>query len=318
MRLPLILAVVVVASGLLTSGMSQEVKPRQQAKDASPAEPGADAKREKKEVPPGKEFVYKKSGGKDQKLEVYFPAGWEPKGKKVPGVLLFHGGGWGGGNLEQFRYACRYFASRGLVAATANYRMLNNEERAALPAGESFKRVCVTDGRSAIRWMKQHAEELGVDPQRIITGGGSAGGHISILASLNAGLDDPADAKEFDTKVVAYILFNPALGKDAVPDSQVDALGHLKADMAPALFLFGSLDGWKPASDAARTRLKELGNPTSQLWIAEGQNHGFFNRPPWQDVTIAQADRFLVEIGLLGGSGTLSAPPGGEAMKRQD
>ena len=71
-------------------------------------------------VAPGKEYVYPHSGGKPQKLEVYFPPNWSAAGPKVPGVLLFHGGGWSGGDLAQFRYACRYLASRGLVAATAD------------------------------------------------------------------------------------------------------------------------------------------------------------------------------------------------------
>ena len=62
------------------------------------------------------------------------------------------------------RVACAYFASRGLVCATAEYEMLG--KAAAHPAaGESKKRVCVTDAKSAIRWFKQHAEELGVDPR---------------------------------------------------------------------------------------------------------------------------------------------------------
>ena len=72
-----------------------------------------------------------------------------------------------------------YFSSRGLVCATAEYRMLGKGESAKLPKGESRKRVCVTDAKGAIRWFKQHAGELGIDPNRIITGGGSAGGHIT-------------------------------------------------------------------------------------------------------------------------------------------
>lgn len=66
-------------------------------------------------VAPGKEFTYKISHGQPQKLEVYFPTNHNPEKAKVPGVLLFHGGGWTGGNLTQFRYACDYFARRGLA-----------------------------------------------------------------------------------------------------------------------------------------------------------------------------------------------------------
>lgn len=266
-------------------------------------------------VEPGKVFVYKQSGGKPRELEVYFPPGWDAKTGKVPGVILFHGGSWKGGSLDQFRYACKYLASRGLVAATANYRMLTNAEEKVLPAGETNKRACITDAKSAIRWMKQHAEELGIDPKRLITGGGSAGGHVSVLATTNPGLNDPADPKEFDTGVAAYLLFNPAFKNTDSGDPEVHVLNHLKAGFPPAIFFFGDHDpGWKPGSDAALQQLRALGNTGAELWIAEGQKHGFFNKPPWQDITLAQADRFLVEHGFLTGSGTLDAPPNGEKL----
>ena len=62
-----------------------------------------------------------------------------------------------GGSLAQFRIACAYFASRGMVCATANYRMLTKAESKKLPPSESRKRVCVTDAKSAVRWFKQQS-----------------------------------------------------------------------------------------------------------------------------------------------------------------
>jgi dienelactone hydrolase len=268
-------------------------------------------------VAAGKKFVYKHSGGAPRELEVYYPPNWRASGPAVPGVILFHGGGWSGGNLQQFRYACQYLASRGLVAATANYRMLTKAEREKLPAGESNKRVCVTDAKSAIRWMKQHAAELGIDPQRLITGGGSAGGHVSVLATLNPGLNDPQDPREFDTRVAAYLLFNPAFRASDSSDAEIDVLRHLDAGMAPAIFFFGTDDAtWKPGSDALLAGLKARGGSQAELWLGEGQAHGFFNRPPWQDVTLAEADRFLARLGFLRGAGTLSPPASGEKLGR--
>lgn len=102
--------------------------------------------------------------------------------------------------------------------------MLTKDEAAKLPAGETRKRACITDAKSALRWFKQHAGEFGMDPARIITGGGSAGGHISALATLNPGLNDPADPVGFDTSVVAYLWFNPAFAPDDSKDAEVDVL----------------------------------------------------------------------------------------------
>ena len=295
--------------GLVSAGAAE--KPARKARTGGEAMASTRAT-----VEAGKVYVYKQSAGQPQELEVYFPKDWSPS-NRVPGVILFHGGSWTGGSLSQFRYACRYLATRGLVAATANYRMLPKAEQKKLPESESYKRVCVTDAKSAIRWMKQHADELGIDPKRLITGGGSAGGHVSVLATTTPGLDDPADPPGFDTSVIAYLLFNPAFTAADSVDPQIDVLQHLRRDLPPAIMFFGTEDGWKKGADAAFAKLRELGNTTTEMWLAAGQSHSFFNKPPWQDVTVAAADRFLVRLGLLKGECTLPAPAGGETLAKQ-
>ncbi|MCF7674147.1 MAG: alpha/beta hydrolase fold domain-containing protein, partial [Akkermansiaceae bacterium] len=213
-----------------------------------------------------------------------------------------------------FRAVCAYFASRGLVCATAEYQMLSAADAKKLPAGETKKRVCVTDAKSAIRWFKQHAAELGIDPHRIITGGGSAGGHISALATLNPGLNDPADPKDIDTSVVAYLWFNPAFAPDDVKDTEIDVLRYLKPCLAPAIAFFGDQDTWKKGWDTAYAKWKSLGNQTIDLRIGPGQAHGFFNKDPWQSLALIAADRFLVKLGLLTGEPTKTAPASGEQL----
>ena len=265
------------------------------------------------EGPAGKPYIYKTSAGKERKMEIFFPPDHQPAKAKVPGLILFHGGGWSGGSLDQFRFACDYFASRGLVCATAEYQMLG-KTAAKLPPGESRKRVCVTDAKSAIRWFKQHSGELGIDPDRVITGGGSAGGHISALATMNPGLDDPADPKEIDTRVVAYLWFNPAFALDDDKDPEIDVLRHLKADLPPAIVFFGDNDQWKKGWDIAHAKWKSLGTKSIDLRIAPGQPHSFFNKDPWRAVTLIEADKFLVKHGLLGGEPSLKAPATGEKL----
>jgi len=277
----------------------------------------ANAAKKENDIPQGKEFIYKHTKGKPQALEVYFPKDHDPSTAKVPCVLLFHGGGWGNGDLDTFRYDCQYFASRGLVAATANYYMVPTADRNKLPAGTSRKSFCITDAKSAIRWMKQHAGELGIDPQRMIVGGGSAGGHISILSTTNPGLNDPTDSKEFDTSVAAYVLFNPALSGGDAKYPEVDALNYLKAGFPPAIVFFGTEDGWKKGWDTAHEKLNTLGaGDRIHLWMAEGKKHAFFNQQPWKDLVLIEADHFLVSLGLLEGEPTLE-PPIGSALVEQ-
>lgn len=266
------------------------------------------------DAPAGKEYVYKTSAGRERKMEIYFPPNHDPAKAKVPGLILLHGGGWSGGKLDQFRPACAYFASRGLVCATAEYQMIGKEQAAKLPKSESKKRVCVTDAKSAIRWFKHHSAELGIDPKRIITGGGSAGGHISALATMNPGLNDPTDSKDIDTSVVAYLWFNPAFSPDDSSDAEIDIMKHMQKDIAPSIVFFGDKDEWKKGWDTAHARWREMGVTNIDLRIAEGEEHSFFNRKPWRAATLIEADKFLVGLGLLAGEPTMKAPATGEKL----
>ena len=270
------------------------------AKATQPSALGADD-------PAGEVHIYKTSSGQPRKLELFRPPHHNPATNRVPGLILFHGGAWTGGSLGQFRAACAYFASRGLVCATAEYRMLSKAEAASLPQGHTRKRVCVTDAKSAIRWFKQQSDRFGMDPNRIITGGGSAGGHISALATLNPGLNDPADPANVDTRVVAYLWFNPAFATDDSQDPEIDILRHIRSDLPPAIAFFGDQDPWKKGWDEAHRRWQTAGVKTIELRIAPGEGHSFFNRDPWRTATLIAADRFLAHQGLLQGEPTLQA-----------
>ena len=266
--------------------------------------------------PQGKVYTYKEVDGVTREMEIYFPKGHDSSKKIVPGILLFHGGGWGGGTRVMFSYQCNYFASRGLVAATVSYRLATKAEKQSMRGEKSFKRFCITDAKSAIRWYKQNADELGIDPKRIIAGGGSAGGHISLLATTTPGLNDPNDPKGYDTSVAAYLLFNPALSGGDAKDPEVDFLQQLKADFPPSIAFFGSEDprmkkGWIPAYE----QMKSLGIKSVDFRVAEGLGHGFFNSQPWADITLIEADRFLHDLGFLKGDPTLQMPKSGEQLK---
>ena len=261
------------------------------------------------DAPAGKPYVYKHSAGEPREMEIFFPPDHDPAKSRAPGLILFHGGNWVGGSLAQFRIACAYFASRGMVCATANYRMLTKAEAKKLLPGESMKRVCVTDAKSAIRWFKQHAKELGFDPARLVVGGGSAGGHISALATLNPSLNDPADSKDVDIRPVAYLWFNPAFSPDDANDPEIDIQRHLESDMPPTLVFFGDKDSWKKGWDAVHAKMRSMDINAVELQITLGQDHGFFNKDPFQTATLLAADRFFTRLGLLSGQPTLKFNP---------
>jgi acetyl esterase/lipase len=100
--------------------------------------------------------VYKTVGETRLNLHIFRPL---KQKTKAPAIVFFFGGGWKSGTPAQFEQQCRYLASRGMVAMTAEYRIRNMHGTLAT--------ACVTDGKSAVRWIRENAGKLGVDPHRI-------------------------------------------------------------------------------------------------------------------------------------------------------
>lgn len=269
---------------------------------------------------PGKRYLYKHSGGKPLAVEVFSPEGHDPAASKVPGIILFHGGNWTDGSAAELRYECRYFAARGLVAATADYRMLSahgpDKDRDAA-TGMTRKQVCVQDAKSAIRWFKEYADALGVDPGRIIAGGTSAGGHLAVLATTTPELDDPADPEGIDTKVAAYVLWCPACTEADAADPPVDARRHVGAGFAPAVVFFGTDDPWlRHWKNLTQYSIRPRGGAEPTVWFAPGGDHTSVGRA-YRLASLAEADRFLVERGLLEPAAAPPLPVGGPRLVSQ-
>ena len=253
------------------------------------------------------------------KLHIYTPPGHSPDTDSRPAVVFFFGGGWQGGSPSQFFPHCEWFAQqRGMVAISAEYRTASSHGTSPFD--------CVADGRSAMRWVRAHASELGVDPSRIAAGGGSAGGHVAAACATCATLDDPSDDTSIDPIPDALILFNPVYdngpaeqgkntpgyGHDRVAArwSEISPLHIIESAEAqgrppppPSLVLFGEGDPLVPVPTMQRFQVacRNLGS-VSELVVYAGQVHGFFNGPRRGDnfndyffMALEAADRFLQE-----------------------
>ncbi len=216
--------------------------------------------------------------------------------------MFFFGGGWTNGRITQFESQSDHFARRGMVAVRADYRVKSRHD--VTPDR------CVEDAKSAIRWVRAHASELGVDPDRIVASGGSAGGHIAACTSLVEGLDADGEDRSVSSKPNALILYNPALSFEGVAEMRKyvnndDALGlkisptrYITSATPPTLLLYGTDDRLKAQGDEFVRRMKEAGARV-EMFTADGQGHGFFNRPPWRERTTDRADEFLSSLGYL-------------------
>ena len=119
-----------------------------------------------------KRIIYKKIGNNDLYVDMFYT---ENNTETSPAIVLFHGGGWVSGNPSEFNEACKRYARMGFRTFTFQYRLTVNED-GTYPHPDITPVESTKDARSAIRWLRDNAAELNIDPERIIVGGQSAGG----------------------------------------------------------------------------------------------------------------------------------------------
>ena len=245
---------------------------------------------------------YKQAGGDPIHLHVYYPEGWT-KHDTRSAIVFFFGGGWVGGSPEQFAPQCKHLAKRGMVAIAAEYRV---QSRHGAPPAE-----CVADAKDAVRWVRSHAKELGIDNARIAVSGGSAGGHV---AASTATLDRLPEEQESTISCTpnALILYNPVVdttilgyGGSRLGDrmTELSPVHHIKPHMPPTLVFHGDADQIIPHENARRFKrlMDEAGNACELVTYAAA-DHGFFNkgrkRNRYEDTT-RRLDGFLTKLGFI-------------------
>jgi acetyl esterase len=267
-------------------------------------------------APPNRQLTYRQAGDDSLKIEVFYPAGWSASDQRSA-ILFFHGGGFATGTRTQFNDQAAYFASRGMVACTADYRTLERNG--------TYPHKSIADGREAVRFLKRNATWLGLDANCIVAAGGSAGAIMAANTAFCLGFDEPDDNLEPSCVPAALVLFNPLFelqpkhvaklaqipaAKD--PSKRTELIDHLDvmrhADQkGPPAILFYGLDD--PAWEAGRkflSKTKAAGN-RADCWTAEACAHGFFNEAPWKGATLIETDKFLAGLGFLKGQPTLQS-----------
>jgi acetyl esterase/lipase len=246
--------------------------------------------------------TYRKVGSIELKLWIFGES--DPKAKK-PAIVFFFGGGWNAGSPAQFENQARHFAQRGMIAITADYRV---KSRHGVQVVE-----CVKDAKAAIAWVRENAQRLGIDPDKIAAAGGSAGGHLAACIGTLGGFGS-------DERPNAMLLFNPACtlapigdykpiadagGRLNIKQLGVDAKAispahHIGRHTPPTLILHGKKDTTVPFSSvvAFADVMKKAERPCKLVGY-EGAEHGFFNRGEAYAKTLAEADSFLVDLGWI-------------------
>lgn len=235
-------------------------------------------------------------------MEVYQPADTDWN-QKHPAMVFFFGGGWYGGNTAQFAPQARYFAGRGMVCFLVDYRVANRHHT------DPF--ASLRDAKSAIRYVRKHADRFGLDTAKIVAAGGSAGGHLAAATALIHDYEEFTDDWSVSCRPNALVLFNPVIdngpggyGYERIGEAfaRFSPLHNIRKGAPPTIFFLGTQDRLIPVETAKYyQKIMERVSSRCELRLYEGAGHGFFNfrNPEYYQATVSEADKFLQSLGYL-------------------
>lgn len=235
--------------------------------------------------------------GRAEKLDLYMPAKVQT-GQRFPGIVIIHGGGWTGGTKrgEREQNIGTILAKHGYVCISIDYVLASKDH----PTWPQNLHECKT----AVRWLRAHAEQYHVAVDHVGVIGGSAGGHLALMVGLTgpvAGLDPKEPYGRFSCQVQAVVdLYGPAdlvqRGRDQVmlPSTQAENPGlyrqaspvtYARKGNPPVLILHGTKDATVPVEQSQRMAdaLKQAG-VECELILVEGAPHSFHLEPKEKDL----------------------------------
>ncbi len=233
-------------------------------------------------------------------LKVYYPVSYQ-KGRSYPTMVFFFGGGWIGGSTKQFEPQALYFSSKNLITVLVDYRVKTRHNTTPF---ESLK-----DAKSAIRYLRKNAQQLGIDANRIAASGGSAGGHLAAACFTNESINEATDDLTISAKPNALVLFNPVIdngkggyGFERIGERYVEfsPMHNVQKGFPPTIFFLGTNDNLIPVETAQKFKKKveDVGS-RCDLFLFDNQPHGFFNKEPFLSETMLKADVFLQSIAYI-------------------
>jgi acetyl esterase/lipase len=258
--------------------------------------------REREMLKDSASYVYHSTAQGDLLAHVFQPE--KASATPRPAVVFFHAGFWDTSMPTQFVPHCLHFASRGAIAVAAETRTSSKHGTGPVEA--------IEDARELIRWLRQNADTLNLDPNRITVGGAAGGALLALLTAMPKEKDLlPVDG--FSCRPQALILFSALVNTTSKPFSEKfpDAKSAkrfspsslVRGKLPPMLFFHGKSDRIIPFDDVEKfkRRLRWRRNPV-ELIDFQGADHSFFNFNVSHtnfELIVGAADRFLVAHGLL-------------------
>lgn len=259
-----------------------------------------------------RDITYTHHGDRSLQLDLYLPAG--RAGKRVPGIVFVHGGGWRTGVRSNFAPMAIRMAQRGYASATISYRL---SPEAAYPAA-------IHDVKAAVRWLRTNAARYDIDPGRIAVAGGSAGGQIASLTGVTNGIGkfDPGAQRGAVSSAVQAVINIDGLSDftseearkfEDDPSRQPSSAGawlggsyaekaelwreasptfYVNSQTPPVLFIGSSQARFSVGREAMIEKMKAVAVP-SRVVLLPDTPHAFWLLDPWLEPTVEAAASFL-------------------------
>ncbi|WP_207421575.1 alpha/beta hydrolase [Desertivirga brevis] len=210
-------------------------------------------------------ILYKETPQEDIYLYLLRPVKKSREG--LPAIIYFTGGGWVEGSVEGQISNAAWFRDQGIIGIEADYRVKSRHGTSPIE--------CIQDAKSAVRYVREHAEKLGIDPNKIIVAGGSAGGHIAVCTTIDGG-DAPNENLSISSKPNGLVLHNPVLGKGFGEEffnfhPEFSPLLQVKKGWPPTILSCGTQDSITPYHYAAEfcKLMKAKGNSCELITIKD-------------------------------------------------
>lgn len=188
------------------------------------------------------EVVYKRIDSTELKLHI-FNSSESDKERKKACIVYFFGGGWRVGTPLQFYRECAYFASKGMVAISVDYRIKYQHGTSVFES--------VSDAKSAIRWIRENADKYNIDTSRIVAAGASAGGHLAASTGTISKFDEISEDLSISSKPNLLLLYYPVV--DNGPSGygsknmkkrykEISPMYNVDSETPPTLIILGTND----------------------------------------------------------------------------
>jgi acetyl esterase/lipase len=260
------------------------------------------------------EKIYKSIQGYDLRVDIFYREG-AMQNKANPAIAFFHGGGWALGEPSEFHEACERYAMKGFITYSFQYRLSINVDGSIPHPGITLVE-CVKDARSAMRWIRENAAELHVDPDRIVACGQSAGGQLALSTALVGHVNESTDNLAISPVPNALILYSSnvntmeawadrLMGERREEIWSISPHHNLQPGLPPTIEFHGEEDGMVPIWVVRHfiSKAESMGNRIEFVPF-EGRKHYLGDGDDrygryYDEQVLERTDQFLSDHGFM-------------------